>query len=232
MVGAALAVVASLALAGSALAAGFTNGGFAGTSVASGGTYQDGGSGFMPSVSGTTIPGWTISGAVDWIGTYWQSEDGDGYSIDMNASPTAGTLTQTFDTVVNATYAVQFWLSGNPMCGAGDKTLTVSSGATSQDFTFTVPTSWAYNKGAMTWASEMFSFVATSTSATLSFASTTTGNCGPALDNVSMTAVAATGAQCKDGGWKTMYDENGALFKNQGDCVSFYATSGAVPIGS
>jgi len=29
-----------------------------------------------------------------------------------------------------------------------------------------------------------------------------------------------------------MFDENGLPFKNQGDCVSFYATSGAVPIGS
>jgi hypothetical protein len=31
----------------------------------------------------------------------------------------------------------------------------------------------------------------------------------------------------KNGGWKTMYDENGNQFKNQNDCVSVYATSAA-----
>jgi len=32
--------------------------------------------------------------------------------------------------------------------------------------------------------------------------------------------------QCKNGGWKTMADNNGNTFKNQGDCVSFVATGG------
>ena len=39
------------------------------------------------------------------------------------------------------------------------------------------------------------------------------------------------GADCKHDGWQTMSDDLGNPFKNQGDCVSFYATSGATPIG-
>ena len=32
-------------------------------------------------------------------------------------------------------------------------------------------------------------------------------------------------------GWKTMFDASGNSFRNQGACVSFYAKSGATPIG-
>ena len=32
--------------------------------------------------------------------------------------------------------------------------------------------------------------------------------------------------QCKDGGWKNMLDSKGNHFKNQGDCVSYFATGG------
>jgi hypothetical protein len=32
--------------------------------------------------------------------------------------------------------------------------------------------------------------------------------------------------QCKHGGWQGLFDSNGTLFKNQGDCVSFVATGG------
>lgn len=31
---------------------------------------------------------------------------------------------------------------------------------------------------------------------------------------------------CKTNGWKTLMDDNGKSFKNQGDCVSFFATKG------
>ena len=230
MVGAALAVVASVVLAGSALAAGFTNGGFEGTSVATGGTYQDGGSGFMPGVTGATIPGWTITGQVDWIGSYWTAAEGS-YSIDMNATPTQGTLSQTFDTVLNSTYSVQFELSGNPNCGTGDKTLLLTYPGGSQSYTYTVTS--ANSNTNMLWTTPTaVSFVGTGSPATISFASTSTGACGAAIDNVTVTPTAASGAHCKKGGWATMYDENGVLFKNQGDCVSYYATSGAVPIGN
>ena len=50
------------------------------------------------------------------------------------------------------------------------------------------------------------------------------GSFGPALDNVVITETLATGADCKKGGWQTMVDSTGTSFRNQGDCVSYYAT--------
>ena len=57
----------------------------------------------------------------------------------------------------------------------------------------------------------------------------TSGDTGPALDNVVVTETAATAAtkdDCKNDGWKTMKDRLGNGFKNQGDCVSYFATDG------
>jgi hypothetical protein len=38
-----------------------------------------------------------------------------------------------------------------------------------------------------------------------------------------------TKADCLNGGWKTLTDANGHSFKNQGDCVSYFATGGKNP---
>ncbi len=89
----------------------------------------------------------------------------------------------------------------------------------------------------MKWTPEEYTFTASSSATTLTFAADTanTGPCGPALADVTVTPLASpTGAQCKDGGWQSMVDpsNNYQPFKNQGDCVSYYAVSGATPIGS
>ncbi len=215
-----VALIATLTLAGTALAAGFTNGGFENT----GNTSGDSGSGFLASISGNTIPGGTISGQVDWIGTYWTAAEGD-FSVDLNATPTQGTLTQTFDTAVNNTYVVQFQMSGNPNCGTGDKSLLLTYPGGSQGYTYTVTS--ANSNTDMLWATPTaVSFVGTGSPATISFASTSTGACGAAIDDVTVTETVATGAQCKKGGWASMHDSAGNAFKNQGDCVSYYATDG------
>jgi hypothetical protein len=60
----------------------------------------------------------------------------------------------------------------------------------------------------------------------LTFTSTTAGAFGPALDNVVVTEVVPTKNDCKDGGWVSMIDNQGNSFKNQGDCVSYFATGG------
>jgi choice-of-anchor C domain-containing protein len=232
MVGAALAVVASLALAGSALAAGFSNGSF------ETGSFVNGGSGFDTLSPGSTaITGWTVGGGgVDWISTYWNAEQGS-FSLDMNAT-SAGSISQTFDTVAGATYSVSFWVSANPMCGAGTKTLTVSTDATgSTAGSYPAAVTTAGDVSAMTWAKAGYTFTASGTSTTLTFTGdATAGACGPALDNVTVTPVSAIGASCKDGGWATNTYVDGSgntlTFKNQGQCVSYFATSGAVPIGN
>ena len=39
-------------------------------------------------------------------------------------------------------------------------------------------------------------------------------------------AVAASKAECRDGGWQDVVDSDYTPFKNQGDCVSYVATVG------
>ena len=90
----------------------------------------------------------------------------------------------------------------------------------------------------MHWVDMGYTFTASGSSTTLTFASTTAGTsyAGPALDNVTVTAIATTGASCKNGGWETNHyldaNNNPITFTNQGQCVSHFATSGAVPIGN
>jgi hypothetical protein len=55
------------------------------------------------------------------------------------------------------------------------------------------------------------------------------------VDNITINSdvitfdAAASADSCKKGGWETMTDSNGNTFKNQGDCVSFFATGGKNP---
>ena len=140
----------------------------------------------------TNITDWTInSGSVDYIGTYWQALNGE-RSIDLNGLA-EGSISQTFPTVIGATYDVTFDLSGNPdsrsdvydlLYSPPLKDMSVSAtGASSQDFTF--DTSVMGNSlSNMLWENHKYSFVATATSTTLTFASTIPGAFGPALDNV------------------------------------------------
>ena len=236
--GAIVAVVAAIALPVAALAGGDV----------SNGSFENGnfnGGGYETLAAGTAtagaITGWSVtSGTVDWIGTYWTSEDGS-KSLDMNGTvtsevpSTAGTISQILATTVNNKYVVHFFLAGNPTCGPSTKNLIVSAaGAAPQNYSFTnTSTTTLTNMG---WEAEAYSFAATGASTTLTFSAdpSNTSLCGPALDNVSTTetvAAVATGADCKRGGWRTMFEPDGTPFKNQGDCVSFYATSGATPIG-
>jgi hypothetical protein len=46
---------------------------------------------------------------------------------------------------------------------------------------------------------------------------------------VTVDTVATSKDQCEDDGWKAVTDQNGALFKNEGDCVSYVASGGRNP---
>lgn len=229
-ISAAIAVVASIVLAGSALAA------FAG---AKNGSFENGSTNpgaFMQLDAGSTVlTDWTISaGSIDWIGTYWPAAAGS-KSVDMNgAGP--GTISQVLATTIGKTYTVTFALSANPAGPAVVYTLSVgATGATSQAYPFDRAVN-ANTLQNMMWQAKQYSFVATSATTTLTFASVSaTGPFGPALDNVVVTEKAAAGtaggpgAACKSGGWKTMADKAGNHFKNQGDCVSYFASKGKNP---
>ena len=185
----------------------------------------------------TTIDGWTVvSGSVDWIGDYWPGSDPStppSRSVDLNGNE-AGAIRQAFDTTLGNTYTVTFDLSGNPDCGPGARTLTVdATGGTTDPYSF--DTGVGNTRSDMMWAPQTYSFVATGPSSTLTFTSTTTGVCGPALDNVAVTETAAVTPEptaksdCMNGGWQTLADVDGNGFKNQGDCVSYVATGGKNP---
>jgi choice-of-anchor C domain-containing protein len=226
-VSAAIAILASLVLAGSALAAfaGATNGSFESGS-------NDPGSFEQLNAGSTVLTGWTItSGSIDWIGTYWPAAAGS-KSLDMNGTA-PGTIGQVLPTTIGKTYVMTFALSANPEGPVAVYTLTVgATGAAPQAFTFDRAAN-ANTRANMMWQAKQYSFVATSASTTLTFASgVAAGANGPALDNVVVTeagsgsSAGSPGAACKSGGWKTMVDKAGNHFKNQGDCVSYYATKG------
>lgn len=77
----------------------------------------------------------------------------------------------------------------------------------------------------MKWTTKSFTFTATAATTTLTFTSTTSGVYGPALDNVRVElATTKPLADCKNGHWRQLHDGQGRHFKNQGDCVSYFAT--------
>lgn len=218
--GVALGFVAAIAVAGPAAAAftGLVNGSF------EDGTFVDNGSGFQQLNAGdTSIDGWIVGGSsVDWISTYWPAQDG-AMSIDLSGV-NAGSLSQTFETTIGNTYTVSFALSGNPAGPPTVKTLDVSAtGGTTASYTYDVT---GNDLTTMNWVTEEYTFLATSVSTTLTFASTTATAFGPALDNVVVSETVPTTNDCKEGGWESMLDTAGNSFKNQGDCVSFFATKG------
>jgi choice-of-anchor C domain-containing protein len=217
--GVALGFIAALAFAGSTQAfTGATNGSF------ETGAYADGGGGFQQlDAPNASIDGWSVdSGSVDWVGTYWTAPDG-AMSLDLSGAD-AGSISQTFDTTIGNTYTVAFLLSGNPAGPPSLKTveLTATGGTTglySHDTTGSDLTT-------MVWTPETYEFLATSASTTITFQSTTAGPFGPALDNVVVSESVPTKDECKNGGWQSMIDNTGNTFKNQGDCVSYFATKG------
>jgi choice-of-anchor C domain-containing protein len=215
-------MLATIAFAGSTSAAftGLTNGSF------EDGTYANPPSGFQQVNAGDpSILGWTVdAGSIDWIGTYWPAAAPD-MSIDMSGA-VAGTLSQTFETTIGNTYTVSFALSGNPAGPPTVKMLDVTAtGGTPASYTYDVVAS-GNSLTDMKWTTETYEFLATSDSTTLSFISKTDTPFGPAIDNVVVTESVPVKDDCKNGGWQTMIDSAGNSFKNQGDCVSFFATKG------
>lgn len=139
-----------------------------------------------------------------------------------------GSVIQELSTTPGNTYVVSFYLAGNPTCGSAAKTLAVSaSGTPASSYSFSTS---GMTRTSMGWSHQTYSFTGTTTSTALTFASTTSGTCGPALDMVTISETVppapATADDCKKNGWQTMRDSAGTPFSNQGDCVSYYATDG------
>ena len=178
-------IAAGILGAGAASAAGVVNGSFE-----TGGPGDAGLGGFSTLGGGSTsINGWTVTGdSVDWINGYWQGADGT-HSVDLNGVGVGG-VEQLISTTPGKTYKLSFSLSGNPDNGSDTKTMLVSAGqgVGSYSYAFTTPPN---SRGSMNWVDDSLTFTASGPSTLISFQSTTTGNCcwGPALDNVSLSAV-------------------------------------------
>jgi len=163
----------------------FQNGGFENPSV---------GSGFQ-TVTGGAITGWTITGTVDLIGTYWPAAEG-AQSVDLNGYQSLATIAQTFDTMIGATYHISFAMNGNPDGPPPIKSMIAEVDGVSGDlFSQTFSYVMADHPG-REWVNFGFSFVADGSFATLSFTSLTTApgetngqSYGPALDNVRVSEV-------------------------------------------
>jgi choice-of-anchor C domain-containing protein len=137
----------------------------------------------------TAIPGWVVSvGNIDWNGPPPCSvvASNGSESLDLVGSSGLGGIQQTFDTVPGVTYVVSFDLAGNPGAGPTIKPLAVTVDGVTHNYTFDITGKTATNMG---WVTETFTFVATSTSATINFVSDVLESGGPlnagaALDNV------------------------------------------------
>ncbi|MCX4581333.1 choice-of-anchor C family protein [Streptomyces sp. NBC_01571] len=140
---------------------------------------------FQTFTAGQTIGPWQVtSGTADLIGAgYWQAAEGD-QSLDLNGN-NPGSVSQTFTTVPGTQYTVTYALAGNfggpPTVKTGQVRI---DGQDVQNFSFDVTGKTRTNMG---YINRQVTFVATGTSTTLSFASTTPNSAwGPVIDDVTV----------------------------------------------
>jgi choice-of-anchor C domain-containing protein len=134
----------------------------------------------------TLLSPWAITGgAVDWICTAWQDDEGI-RSLDLNAT-VAGTISQTVVLTPGATYQLSFAMAGNTAGGPTIKTIEALVGTVLTElFDFDVT---GHSPGSMGWQTFNRNFVANEANTLLQFRSTIDGAFGPALDDVSITFV-------------------------------------------
>ena len=132
----------------------------------------------------TAITGWTVSaGSVDYIGNYWQADDGT-RSLDMSGNG-AGTIEQQIFVQQAGNVTVNFAMAGNTDGPPLVKSLRVSltGPVGSQVFVFDTTGQSHANMGWVDYAAE-FSILAAG-NYTLAFQSLDNTAFGPALDNIS-----------------------------------------------
>lgn len=108
-------------------------------------------------------------------------------AVDLDGAFSTGGIQQTFATVLGQTYDVTFDLYGNSDGGPQIKQVRVSVDSFLQDYSFDTQ---GQTRSTLIWQPTAFSFVASGSSATLSFASLSpSGNSwGGFIDNVSVVA--------------------------------------------
>jgi hypothetical protein len=178
--------------------------------------------GYFCDEAGTAIPGWLETGdGVDWhsVGPFPEPSAQDGNHLIDLIGGGSGKIEQAVPTTEGVLYSLSFYYARHAVCAPPGVSATVTAGASGA---FVVPTATATTAADWNLASVAFTGIAGSTT-TISFKSDQNFGCGGVvIDNVSVVQVLPTTAdQCKKGGWQGF-----GVFKNQGDCVSFVATSG------
>jgi hypothetical protein len=180
---AAMALGAAPALAGTTIEY-LSNGSFEDT----GGAQAEGWGGLTYYAGGMwTIPGWTVeAGSVDLTtsASFWGPASDGNYSMDINGW-NAGTISQSFATVLGRTYTVSFDYSRNVAGAPNPATALVTAGG--QSFTVSAANDGTYGFGHnMQWKSGAFTFVGTGNVETVRLEATVPGNGGVFFDDVSV----------------------------------------------
>lgn len=182
----AVAIAAMVVIHAAPAAGQVQNGGFESSSAPSGS--------FATLNAGQNFGNWTVSsGTIDLINGYWQAASGT-YSLDMDGY-SSGAIFQNVITNPGSQYSLSFAMAGNPGGGSAIKTLNVLwDGTFAQAFTFDIT---GRSNGAMGWQTMVLdNLVASGSTTRLEFQSANdgSGGCcwGPALDDVSLTAVTTT----------------------------------------
>jgi choice-of-anchor C domain-containing protein len=132
---------------------------------------------------GSFITDWNVSPrTIEYVGSFWKAADGS-YSIGLQRQ---ASIFQSFATKTNQIYTVTFDMSGNPDSTPDLKGLSAVVGGTVH--LFSVNTT-GYTLDDLTWTPERFTFVATNSTSTLSFAGRGAGvifSGDAAIDNVSV----------------------------------------------
>ncbi|MFN3683408.1 MAG: choice-of-anchor C family protein [Fimbriimonadaceae bacterium] len=177
-----LPILALLASAASANAINLiTNGSFEiGTNP--GGTFIS-----LSAGDSTSIPGWVVGGGgIDYIGGFWNAQDGL-RSVDLSRT-SAGSISQTIATSVGQQYLLEFWLAANPdLANTPATKVAIVSAGNVLNQTFNTPPRGTRSN--MNWGYYSLVFTAQATSTTVIFQSGENNAAGPALDNVSVSAV-------------------------------------------
>jgi len=132
------------------------------------------------------LPGWVVSqGNINVVDSLFYNAAGGKRSLDLNGTM-PGAIRQTFKSKKGQKYRLTFALAGNATAGPTMKTLQVSAGGKTKEFTFDTAGKTRNNMG---WVSKTWEFTAESDQTTLEFLSLTPGDSGSALDDVVVVAI-------------------------------------------
>ena len=135
-------------------------------------------------ITNTNMGPWTVTGSVDLIGTYWNGPVAGSNSVDLNGDFQGG-ISQSFY-LAPGSYALGFYLSGNPDGLPQTKTLDVTIG---NDPMYSYLTTIDSNHN-LNYQFYSLDFTTTGGNQLLSFMSTTPDSSfGPVIGGVSISAV-------------------------------------------